>query len=279
MEIKIWQTSDSGAFRVGDSSTEFIDKYTATGSNNRFAILAEIINSEDIEEEIGGVPRVDISAEPIDGSDDKWDIEILYSLNPSSTISPQIVGDEVTTFTTGGGSTRLKQALRHVESYAPDGETAPDHGGAINVTDQGIEGVEIIVPAWTMRIEKLFDSVQVTQGFLNGIFEATGGVNNASFRGFNPGELLLARVDGQPASEESYRISYDLIGSANVTDLTVGTITGISKEGHDYLWSEHETKIENEGTSDARAVRKLKAIHIEEVYPRVDLSGLTGLLA
>ena len=278
--VEIWETPSSGDFRIGDNTTEFVNKYAARGSENRLAILAAIIADTDtVPTEIQGYPRVDISAKVIDGHTDNWDIEVLYSINPGSTLSPTTVGDEIISFSTGGGSTKLKHALQHIQDYAPEGQEVRNHGGAINVTkDGGPEGVDIIVPSYTMRVEKLFDSVDISQTFVRNLFEATGAVNSDSFKGFQAGELLLTRVDGDPRSEDTFLISYEFLGSENVQSLDLGTITGIVKEGHDYLWTEHETTIVGSGEG-AQSVQRLIGAHVERVYPRVPYATKTGLSA
>src|SRR5262245_26115479 len=56
-------------------------------------------------------------------------------------------GTDEYTFDTGGGTQKMTQSYGTVR-YAPAGLTAPNFGGAIGVSEDRVEGVDVIVPAY-----------------------------------------------------------------------------------------------------------------------------------
>ena len=57
-------------------------------------------------------------------------------------------GESTWTFDTSGGTQRVTQSLSTVGAYAPSGETAPNFHGAIGVTKDNVEGVDITTPVF-----------------------------------------------------------------------------------------------------------------------------------
>lgn len=55
---------------------------------------------------------------------------------------------ETFSFDTGGGAQHITQSLANVARYAPPGQTAPNFKGAIGVTADSVEGVDITVPVY-----------------------------------------------------------------------------------------------------------------------------------
>jgi hypothetical protein len=54
-----------------------------------------------------------------------------------------------------------------------------------------------------------------------------------------------------------------------VTNQTVGSITGISKKGHEYLWVRYEDSIDSNAL-----LKKPKAVYVNSVYRESDFSAL-----
>lgn len=282
-EIELWAVPDQ-SLRIGDGGTEFAERFCARGTENRAAVLTEVLLNPDIvPTEINGVPRVDLDIRLINGHTDAWDIDVLYSQTPGSTLTPSAIGDEVVTFSTGGGGTRrVYHAIEHLGDFAPEGQEPANYKGAINVTPDGVEGVDIPNPQFSLVIDRVFPSEVITQLFLRGVNTATGAVNSRSFRGYNPGELFLTNVEGGPQNDESWRITYEMLGIPNALDVEIGDPTdgGIAVgpvDGHDFLWVEYEPQVVNEGEDNAYTNRKVIGAHLERVFPRVDFAALTGL--
>ncbi len=177
-----------------------------------------------------------------------------------------------TSFSTTGKTERITQSLS-TASYALSGWTAPDYGGAIGVTPNGVEGVDAVVPAFVFSETHYFDtSIEALT-----LRDLTGTVNADVFRDFDPGEVLF---EGAEANYRSDLAKWEVVfyfragknrTAANGNALTIGSITNIDKKAWDYLWVRYEP------TNDATAgciVQTPVAVFVETVYESGDFSLL-----
>lgn len=181
------------------------------------------------------------------------------------------INDEEYTFSTGGGSERVTQSLETVDSYAPAGMTAPDFGGAIGVTDDRVEGVDVPSPKYEFSETHYLADATVTQSYKLALFALTGRVNDATFRGFAAGECLFLGANGSKRGDERWGITYHFACQPNLTGLSVGTITGIAKKGWEYLWVRYGTF---EDTAAYQLVQRPTAAYVERVFESGDFSDL-----
>jgi len=98
-------------------------------------------------------------------------------------------------------------------------------------------------------------------------------VNSAGFKGFAAGECLFLGAAGSKRGSGDWEITYRFAASPNVTNLTIGDITGINKKGWEYLWVRYS---DSEDAVAKALVKKPVAVYIEQVYPYGDL-GLLGI--
>jgi len=187
-------------------------------------------------------------------------------------------------FDTGGGTQHITQA-ENEERYAATG-TAPNQNKAIGVDGDSVAGVDVIVPAlqWTETYD--VPSTYVTATYIKGVAALTGTVNNAAFRTFQPGEVLFAGCSGNQEwdSEKGdgpWSLSYKFVASPNrglptgvsgpetAAAISVGTISGIVKKGHEYLWIRYESAVDG---SDL--LKRPKYAYVNQVYREASFSGL-----
>ena len=161
-------------------------------------------------------------------------------------------------FDTGGGTQHITQSIGTVGSY-PEG--APDHGGAIQVHDNVVEGVDIIVPVYQFTETHVLPSSSVTTAYKGQVFQLTGRVNDAAFKGCAAGECLFLGATGSSRDDGDWVITYRFAASPNKTGISVGSITGIAKKGWEYLWVSYALD-EDAG----RPVKKPIAAYVEKVY-------------
>jgi hypothetical protein len=64
-------------------------------------------------------------------------------------------------FNTTGASTHLNQSLFTRGIYAAPGKIAPNYRGAIGVSDSGVAGVDVTVPAFEFSVRKRSDLVRI----------------------------------------------------------------------------------------------------------------------
>lgn len=218
-----------------------------------------------------GMPRrrVDIERKAVN----HWLATVVYSPNDTSAEEPPLadIGDSVFTFNTSGGTQRITQGT-NVANYAPAGETAPDFKGAINVGPNGVEGIDVVVPAFEFTETHVVDDADVDAAYQLAVANLTGKFNNATFKGFPAKTVQFLGAQGTKRGVGSpWEISYSFRYSPNVTSLTVGTITGIDKSGNEVLWFVHS----DEDDQDAgRITRRVTSAHVDRY---ADTASFTGL--
>jgi hypothetical protein len=209
-----------------------------------------------------GIPLKGIDAEHLGAG--VWDCVAEYNFERGNDTDPAF------TFDTTGGSARITQSKETVQRYAAAGGL-PDYGGAIGVTKDSIEGCDILVPTYKWTETFFFDAATVDGAFKATIFALTGTFNSGSFRGFNAGEVLFEGVRGAKRGAGRWELTYYFAASPNVTGLTVGTITGISKKGWEYLWVRY---YDFDDTTANALVKRPVYVLVERTYDPGDMSLL-----
>jgi hypothetical protein len=174
-------------------------------------------------------------------------------------------------FETGGGSQHIVQGIANVARYAAPGGTAPDFHGAIGVSADSVEGVDIQVPVYTFSETHIIPKDLVTQAYKLSLFQLTGKVNNGGFKGFAAGEVLFLGASGSKKGFDDWEITFRFAASPNAINLNVGGITGIAKEGWQYLWIRYE---DAEDVPSKTLIKRPSAVYIEQVYFYGDFSLL-----
>ena len=197
----------------------------------------------------------------------EWAAEVTYN-----TREPREVGDVKVSFDTTGGTQHVTQSLA-TTGYHGSGtfDFTPDFKGAIGVTKNGVDGVDIVVPSLSRQETHYFAVADVDDTYINAIADLTGKVNNATFRGRAAGEVLFLGASGQNIDSEKAEITFRFGISPNVTGLTVGDITGIAKKGWEYLWVRYEDHVDE---SNEALVKRAVNVYVERVYNNGDFSVL-----
>ena len=192
------------------------------------------------------------------GAGDCWEATVQYS----SDVPDPDWGDFH--FSTGGGTHHTTHSLNTRGRYPEDAE---DYQGAIGVTDQGVEGVDITSPVYTFSEAYRVPGALVTPAYKNALFRLTGRTNQSPWRGFEADEVLFLGARGatqgwEPDGEAIWEINFEFAASENRDDLMVGPIGPIVKHGWDYLWVKYDSD------------NKPEAVYVEQVYrqgPYLDL--------
>lgn len=251
---------------LSDQSAEltYVVNGTEDDGEARTAVLSSSPTSH------GGLARDDTEVEEV--APGTWLALVRYA-SGSGSAPPE--GSSTFSFETRGGTQHITQSLQTVASYASgDIPAAPDFRGAIGVTENGVDGVEITVPVYTFTETHTLAATTVTNAYKATLFGLTGRVNNGSFKGLDAGECLFLGGAGSrrgTSAEDLWEISFAFAGSPNVTGLSVGTISGIAKKGWEYLWVRYA---EAEDTSAKMLIRKPVAAYVERVYRDGSFSAL-----
>jgi hypothetical protein len=193
-----------------------------------------------------------------------WEVSVRYGKK-----EPKETGQSTYSFDTGGGTTHITQSLETVASYAPPVEDPPDFKGAIGVSIDSVEGIDVTIPVFNFKETHYIPAALVTPAYKVALFQLTGKVNAAPFKGFAPGEVLFLGASGSQRGTEDWEITFSFAASPNVTDLRVGDITGIDKKGWEYLWVRYA-----EAEDADVLVKQPAAVYVERVYEYSDFALL-----
>ncbi len=208
-----------------------------------------------------GLRRSDVNFVPVGAG--IWECSVRYENQEE----PQY------TFDTGGGTQHVSQSLNTVGQYAAPGFTAPNFGGAIGVSEDQVVGTDIAVPIYNFTETHFIDNSIVSQAYKLTLFRLTGKVNDAPYKGYETGELLFLGASGSRRGKGDWEITFRFAASPNVTNLQLGNISGIQKEGWHYLWVRFT---DDTDTGSQTLVKKPIAAYVEQVYQYADFS-LLGL--
>ncbi len=184
---------------------------------------------------------------------------------------PSQVGEFTLNFDTTGGTAKITQSKRTINKYAPPGKTAPDFKGAIGVTADGVEGVEVGVSVfkWTETHTLPLAACTMTYGLI--LAALSHHYNNAPFRVFPAGAVIFRGSTGGKKDEDTAEISFSFEAGVHATGLSCGAITGIEKKAWEYLWVRYEDVFD----ATAKATTKVPlAAYVEEICDPADFSRL-----
>ena len=255
----------------GDAqSAEFVYTLTGVADENSARILATSSTASTY----GDLIRKSITLEPVhintaDLGACIWEVTVQYGEKDE----PESGDPSTFSFDTGGGTQHITQSLGTVGSYAASG-TAPNFRGAIGVTHDNVEGVDITIPVYSFSETHYLPASQVTNTYKGALFGLTGRVNAGTFRGLAAGECLFLGASGSRRgtdADDDWEITFRFAASPNRDDFAIGDITGISKKGWEYLW----VRYGDAEDEDAKAIVKRPiAAYVEKVYEVGDFTAL-----
>jgi len=265
MPATVTEVFDSDIRVVGDGPS-IERRYHVSGAADSSTAMTDVLAA--VPTSYGGYPRrrvkIDVSGVA------SWWATVTYEPYNSSP-PPAATGESVYEFDTGGGQAHVTNSLATVNAYAPAGSTVPDYDGAMGVTQNSIEGADIVVPRYVFSETHYIADASITTAYKSILFYLTGRVNDANFKGLNAGECLFLGARGSKRGQGDWEINYSFAGSPNVAGLTIGTITGVAKKGWEYLWTSYE---EIEDSTAKMLVRRPRAAYVERVYESGDFSTL-----
>ena len=216
--------------------------------------------------------------------DKAWQVTIAYEkMGADSTETTPI--RRARSFDTTGGSTHVttapvvgtltKPLVNNGERrWGSSGENTnvPRNYGAIGVDGERVNGVEIEVPGLTW--EEVYDvpSSYITSAYIRKVAATTKSINDATFRGFASGEVFFHGCSGSQEwdadrGDGPWNLRYRFTAAPNcgngktLSSLAIGSITGVEKNGHDYLWVVYEKKEDS-----SSLVQVPKFVYVNQVY-------------
>lgn len=246
--------------------------FSAGDSQDPLAIKDALLNISSIRS-YGGAGLVNVSWDRV--SRTKWDFTLEYSVKEPSDPGTYTISVDTT------GGTILQTSAYDQAKYDATGKTGSDFGYSIDVQDGVAQGVQRVIPALKIDIRAKIASAYISSPLTYSklIAQLTGTTNNAAIYDdtplssgtiFEAGELLFMGATGDVVGE-SPALTFHYLASKNVTGLTIGDITGISKKGHEYLWFAFFNDIDS---TTKLPVQKPRAAYVAQVYGSADHSLL-----
>lgn len=177
------------------------------------------------------------------------------------------VSDSTYQFETTAESQHISNSYFTVARYPASSENL---NGAINYDGENVGGADILVPTYQFSETHVFTDAAITQAYKAVLFRATGKTNNAPFKGLQAGEVLFLGASGQRRAEDLlWELTFRFNCSPNLTNLSVGNITGITKRGWDLLWVRYDDSIGTQGI-----IKQPLGVYIERVYDETNMAAL-----
>ncbi len=266
MSITVEEKFDSRELVTGASASAellYIIRGTADDLAAKAALEAAAPGGYD------GLERQSCHVEPvhIDAGNDAvcvWDGAASYAPYGSAEDEqpPPETGDSIYSFDTGGGTQHITQSIFTRAGYSVAGNLA-DFKGAIGVTHDSVEGVDITTPVYNFFETHYIPNSSVTEAYRYKLFLLTGKTNDANFRGMAAGEVLFLGASGSKRSAGDWEIAFRFAASPNRLNITVGGITDISKKGWEYMWVRY---VDSEDAGSKTLIKVPQFVYIEVVY-------------
>ena len=195
-----------------------------------------------------------------------WDCDIEYLMRPA----------DIGTFTwSGDGTGEVSHITHSLETVSYPVGTAPDFKGGIGFDGKEFQGVDDIVPAGQLQITFNHPAGVMTMAYFRYLQSITGYVNSGPFFNWAAGEVRFLGPICSDGSVTDAQAIYNFKLESNVTNLTVGTITGINKLGHNVLWIHY---LSDTSTVDGVTypVRIPQFVYVERVASTVDFRTALG---
>lgn len=185
--------------------------------------------------------------------------------------SPPKQGESQFNFEIGLEPVRVRVPVSAIDVFKI--EDAPDwQPELINDLGDGedAEGVDVYEPTYEESETVWGPTEALTPTYRNKLKRLVGKTNSQPFKGWDIGEVLLMGVSGTRRGAEDSELTFRWSVRENQDDLTVGQITGISKQGWQYLWPRYDKVRQSNGP----AVNAITHVAVATVFRQADFKDL-----
>lgn len=196
-----------------------------------------------------------------------WEVSVRFGTRESRS-----VGTSSFSFDIGGQSVNIKQSKSTASASKAAGVdgAVPDYKKSINVSRDGVEGVDIQVPVFEFAETHYLADEIVTSIYKRMLLRLTSTTNLMPFRGFEAGEVLFQGARGsQRGSDGVWEISFNFAASLNQTGLSIAGSLPFDKQGWHYLWVQYK-----DAQTGFNLMPQPKYIFVERIYEESDFSEL-----
>lgn len=179
---------------------------------------------------------------------------------------------------TGESQFNFEINTQPVRRYAPIGSITtygsnlPTIGLIGEQLDGGpAEGVDVQLPVHSESETHYLASNLITSFYKQQIKQLVGRTNNAPWKGHQTGEVLLAAVSGSRRGADDWEVTFRWLIQENESNLTVGSISGISRKGWQHLWPLYRPK---KDSSQPYVVNEVVGVAVATVFNEGNMSLL-----
>ncbi len=199
-------------------------------------------------------PNLNTDTTDGDGGDEGGNPPVLYPTPP------------LRSFDTAGEVHHRTHAISTMSTTMRAGLDQVDYNDAINMTEEGIEGVDVVGRDFHYSVTKTFYGKSFNNYDMEMFSELTGTVNADLYNSYWPGNVLFLGATGQEVFDNSTGVidtimTYRFQVKPRELNLTIAGIEGISKEGFEYVWVKTNPVIEGD-----TIIQKADAVIVSRVY-------------
>jgi hypothetical protein len=196
-----------------------------------------------------------------------WDVTAEYGRTQPGTppppgTPPSFDSKLSISFSTAGGTTRLTQSISTKTTFDPP---SPDEKGAIGVTDQGVEGIDVNERGFEWTETHSMSAETLSGAYLQTLKAITWTTNRDAFRGFLPGEVLFKGASGTWRTGENAEIGFTFEGRFNrPPGLKIGDITlDFEIKGHEYIDVRYKNAMDTVG---GYKIKVPQFVYVHQIY-------------
>jgi len=178
-------------------------------------------------------------------------------------------------FSTTGGTEKLLRSLATLETQ-PAG--APNYDRAVNVTANGVEGVEVPLARLELTCKKTYTFM--TLQYIRLLAYMTNCTNLGQWGPFPSREMLFLGAEAQQDQLGKWVVTYRFLNARteknivirearDINGVTFPPITIETKKGHDYLWCTLTQPVDG----DALSVQ-VQSCYVEQMFPTINFNKL-----
>lgn len=223
--------------------------------------------------------KTGVSADQV--NEDTWTGFVTYSTQASQPIAGYLGPSEYNGDANGG----TKKLLRSIETIArfpndqsqPGPPEPPDQHGAIGVTKDSVEGIDVPAAGFNWTEKHYLDPDFATWEWIQNVSAMRGMTNDAEFRGFEIEEVLLLDFTWARRQAGDVECTFSFSARKHETDIAVDWIEHIEKKGQHYAWTLTKENVETATVDGADVEIGLSksypvGVYVEKVAETADFS-------
>lgn len=251
-----WDAVDCDFNEKSPLKSTYTIYYIVSGSEDENAIIEAVKTDEAVPEEYNGVPRQTITISDRLTVDD-WKVEVNYSRGDNNSSFGDDDDEPTFEFDISTTIKKIVFPVAHKGTY-PSTASIPKAG----INDG--EGVDIIMPCHRFSETHIMSNTQCSSyTYRRTVAMLTGTINNNAFRNYPKGHVLFLGASGSRVGDEDWQITFKFAAAFPEENITIGDISGIRKDPWDVIWCQYT---ENESEDKSEIIRKVKAVHVDQVY-------------